>query len=44
MCRTEKDVPNTYKEREQEVKHKKHKVKLKPYKRNKYRDNQVSKY
>ena len=43
MCRTLKNVPENY-EKEQEPKRKKHKVKLKPYKRTKYRDDQVSKY
>ena len=44
MCRTLKDVPESYKKKEQETKHKKHKAKLKPYKRTKYRDDQISKY
>lgn len=43
MCRTEKDFPEKYKKEEVKIKQK-HKVKLTPYKRNKYRDDQVSQY
>lgn len=43
MCKDVKDLPEKYKE-EEKYKQTKHKAKLKPYKRNKYRDNQVSQY
>lgn len=44
MCKTIKDIPDSYKKEEDKPKNKKHKAKLKPYKRSKYRDNQVSQY